>query len=224
MQSRRPRLLVAVASLLLLSSSRSVAQSPTPTCPAHARAEDYVAFTGLSVMPTQPAVGDSVVLTFSVQATTTCDIEVPRFMLAGTQPSFDGDTSHYEGGQILSSAVQYHLRAAQAGSAALQLGVTFESCVPRDITSCFFYSAVSQTFMVEIAAASTPTPTPTATGTATSTPTPAVAGGGGCAIAPVRRNDDRGAVVLLLVMFPWGWQLTSDCTESIGDINKSRSR
>ena len=92
----------------------------------------------VSIDPTEPVVGDFVLLTVVVRTTTGAAFS-PEYGLGGTQPCFEGDTStrrlpHMMGpGQT--QTITYELRAVQPGVADLGFYASYETCFALDTTT-----------------------------------------------------------------------------------------
>jgi carboxypeptidase family protein len=113
--------------------------------------EDYAHPTvtfALAIDPPMPRVGDAVTLVFSIGGGVG---SWPQYTLVGADPYFDGDTAPQ---RFVSGVptVQYQVRAARAGTAALQLSVNSEILIGCPGNSAFvFETMTSEPFPVEIA-------------------------------------------------------------------------
>lgn len=134
------------------------------------------------IEPSEPRVGDDVTVSFD---TSIAVYSLEAITLTGATPYFTGDTN------AARSDVTFHLHAAQAGRALLQLAIRYgteESCVDDQGGSPYFregptitsYSGQHEVIVAAAEASPTPTSTPTSAPTFTSTPVPSD-GGGGCA-------------------------------------------
>jgi len=161
-------LLIAAACFCLVSADIGRAgEAPQPAAtgtppPSCSEVPGSVAFDGVEVVPARPRVGDDVELTFNVR---TYVYRVERIVLEGAAPLLEERSR---------DGTHFTLRAVGAGTAAVQLAVTYRTEIAcTDANGTYFsegptHTSTSEPFAVEI----TTGPSPTPPSTTTSTPTP----------------------------------------------------